>query len=84
MTGNSLEGLVHWPVPAEEGAGCKEDQPEDGEAKVNATGHIRGEESQAGEKVEEQGYTVDCGRRRGGVVDGKTKELLTSVIMMME
>ena len=62
---HSLEGLVHWSVPAEEGAGCKEDQPEDGEAKVYTGRDLRGEESQAGEKVEEQGYAVDCGRREG-------------------
>ena len=63
--GHSLEGLVHWSVPAEEGAGCKDDQPEDGEAKACTSSRCCGEERQAGEKVEEEGDTVDCGRREG-------------------
>lgn len=57
--GDSLEGLVDRPVPAEEGAGSKEDEPEDGEAKIYTIGSISGEVSQTRQQVEEQGHTVD-------------------------
>lgn len=35
MGGDSPEGLVDGSVPAEEGAGSKEDEPENGETKVH-------------------------------------------------
>lgn len=60
LKGDSLEGLVDGPVPAEEGAGSEEDEPENGEAKIHTVGSISGEVSQTRQQVEEQSHTVDC------------------------
>lgn len=38
MAADSPEGLVDGPVPAEEGAGGEEDEPEDGQAEPYAFG----------------------------------------------
>lgn len=56
----SLEGFVDWPVPAEEGTGRKEDEPEDGEAKVHPVGSRRGEAGETRQHVQEQRHAVDC------------------------
>ncbi len=56
---DSPKGLVDGPVPAEEGAGSKEDEPEDGEAKINTIGRVSGEVSQTCQQVEKQSHTVD-------------------------
>lgn len=58
---NSLEGLVDGPVPAKEGAGGEEDEPEDGEAKIYTIARISGEGSQTRQQVEEQSHTADWG-----------------------
>lgn len=55
---DSLEGLIDRSVPAEEGAGTEEDEPEDGQTKANALGGVADEEGEAGEKVEEQSHAV--------------------------
>ncbi len=59
MKGDSPEGLVDGPVPADEGAGSEEDEPEDGEAEVHTIVRISGEVSQTCQQVEEQSHTVD-------------------------
>lgn len=58
MMGSSLEGLVDGPVPAEEGAGAEEDEPQDGQAEAHALVLIRDEVRQAGQQVEEQSHAV--------------------------
>lgn len=59
MKGDSPEGLVDGPVPAEEGAGSEEDEPENGEAKVHTIGRVSGEVSQTRQQVQEESHTVD-------------------------
>lgn len=54
----SLEGLIDRSVPAEEGTGCEEDEPEDGETKVDTFIGVPDEEGKAGKNVEEQSHTV--------------------------
>ena len=71
MKGDSLEGLVDRPVPAEEGTGSKEDEPENGETKIHTIGRFSSEEGQTGQQVEEQSHTVDCrnsGERRESII----------------
>lgn len=55
---DSLEGLIDGSVPAEEGTGRKEDEPEDGETKVETFSGVPDEEGEAGQNVEEQSHTV--------------------------
>lgn len=45
----SLERLVDGPVPAEEGAGAEEDEPEDGKAKAHTLRGIFDKEGQTGQ-----------------------------------
>lgn len=56
---NLPEGLVHRPVPADEGHWSEEDEPEDGESKVYTVRSVCCEVSQTGQYVQEQGRTVD-------------------------
>jgi len=46
------EGLVDGPVPADEGHGREEEEPEDGQTEVHAVLRAGGEVSQAGQHVE--------------------------------
>lgn len=55
---NSLEGLIDRSVPAEEGAGTEEDEPEDGQTEANTLGGLSDEEGEAGKNVEEQSHAV--------------------------
>ena len=55
------EGLVDGPVPADEGHRGEEDEPEDGQTEVNPVLSVCSEVSQAGQHVEEESGTVDCG-----------------------
>lgn len=58
FTEDSPEGLIDRSVPAEEGAGSEEDEPQNGEAEINSV--VTGDEvSQARQQVEEQSHTVD-------------------------
>lgn len=57
--GDSPEGLVDGPVPAHEGAGGEEDEPENGEAKIHPVDRFSGEVSQTRQQVEEQSHAVD-------------------------
>lgn len=63
----SLEGLVDGSVPAEEGAGAEEDEPEDGQAKVHALRCVTDEVGQTGQQVEEQCHTVHWGHKKKAV-----------------
>lgn len=56
---DSLEGLVDGPVPAKEGAGREEDEPENGEAKIHTIVRISGKGGQTSQQVEEQSHRVD-------------------------
>lgn len=58
MMADSPEGLVDGPVPAEEGAGSEEDEPEDWEAKTHAFGRHSDEVRQTRQQVEEQSHAV--------------------------
>lgn len=54
------EGFIHGTVPADKGAGGKEDGPEDGEAQANtATRGVHTEHSQGGHHVEKQRGSTD-------------------------
>lgn len=66
----SLEGLVDGPVPAEEGAGAKEDEPKDGQAKAQTLSGIFDKEGQTGQKVEEQRHAVHCKQQQKVVSTG--------------
>lgn len=59
----SLESLVDGSVPAEEGAGAEEDEPEDGQAKVHALHCVTDEVGQTGQQVEEERHTVHWGHK---------------------
>lgn len=61
------EGLVDGSVPADEGHGGEEDEPKDGQAKVNTIGScVCCEVSQAGQQIEEEGGTVDWEKTQEG------------------
>lgn len=53
------EGLVDWPIPADKRHRGKEDEPEDGQTKVNTILRVCSEKSQAGQHIEEESGTVD-------------------------
>lgn len=54
------EGFIHGAVPTHEGAGRKEDGPEDGEAQADAAaGGVHAEHGQGGDHVEEQRGSTD-------------------------
>lgn len=55
------EGLVDGSVPADEGHRGEEDEPKDGQTKVNTVLRVCSEVCQAGEHVEEESGTVDWG-----------------------
>lgn len=53
------EGSVQRPVPADEGARREEQEPEDGQTKVHAAGHVHEEPGQAAHQVSQQRACVD-------------------------
>lgn len=55
------EGLVDGPVPADERHWGEEDEPEDGQTKVDPTLSVCSEVRQAGQHVEEESGTVNWG-----------------------
>ena len=55
------EGSVDRPVPADEGHGGEEEEPEDGQTEVHTVLRVYSEVSQAGQQVEEESDAVDCG-----------------------
>lgn len=61
---DSLEGIVDGPEPADEGARSKEDEPQNGEAKIHTISWVGDEVSHAGQQVEEQSHTVDWNNDR--------------------
>lgn len=57
-----LEGFVNWSVPADEGHGGEEDEPKDGQTKVDTSILVCSEVSQTCQHVEEQSGAVDFGQ----------------------
>ena len=55
---------VQGSVPADEGAGCEKDEPEDGQAEVHAARCIHAEPGQAADHVGEQRHSMNWGARR--------------------
>lgn len=55
---NSPESLVHGAVPADEGAGSEEDDPEDREPKAGAPVGVHTEAGEAGEEVQEKSQSA--------------------------
>lgn len=51
---NLPESLIHGAVPADEGAGSKKDDPEDGEPEAGAIVGLHTEAGQAGEEIQEK------------------------------
>lgn len=59
-TRNGPEGLVHRPVPTDEGARSEEQRPEDGEAQADPAGRgVDAEHGEGGDQVQEQRARVD-------------------------
>lgn len=58
------EGLVDGPVPADKGHRGEEDEPEDGQTKVDSICSTCSEIGQAGQDVEEQRGAVDWSNRK--------------------
>lgn len=80
----SLEGLVDGPVPAEEGAGAEEDEPEDGQAKAHSLTAVFDEEGQTGQKVEEQRHTVHCKPQQKVVSTGRSNDTTTTFSLLLQ
>lgn len=60
---SSPEGPVQWSVPADEGTGGKQEEPQHGEAKVDAVRRVYAEQGQAAKHVDEKCACVNWEHR---------------------
>lgn len=56
---SSPESSVEWPVPADQGARCEDQEPEDGQAEVHAPSRVHAEPGQAAHQVGQQRPSVN-------------------------
>lgn len=55
---NLPESLIHGAVPADEGAGSEQEDPEDGQPEARAVVALHTEAGQAGEEIQEQSQSA--------------------------
>lgn len=72
---SSPEGPVQWSVPADEGTGGKQQEPQHGEAKVNTVRRVHAEQGQAAKHVDEKCACVNWEAQRAN-----TREILNEAL----